>query len=105
MRPIAYLFLAAISAVGLGTLRVGTGALARPSRAQLGSCQRPRPLSVRHCLLGAGLVAAFVMSMIPAATAETRPHYGGTCRGMLYTPPNAPDLPASAPPTGHAGTV
>ena len=101
MRPIAYRFLAAISAARLGTARVGTGALARPSRAQLGRCLRPRPLSVRHCLLGAGLVAAFVMSMIPAATAETRPHYGGTLRVMMQSSPNALDLPANATPADY----
>jgi membrane-bound serine protease (ClpP class) len=32
----------------LGEVRVGTGALARPSRAQLGSCRQPQQLWVRH---------------------------------------------------------
>jgi ABC-type transport system substrate-binding protein len=111
MKRIAYRFLAAISAARLGTVRVGaarvgaarvgTGALARPSRAQLGSCLRPQQLSVRHCLLGAGLVAAFVMSMIPAASAETRPHYGGTLRVMMQSAPDALDLPANATPADY----
>jgi ABC-type transport system substrate-binding protein len=87
MRPIAYQFRAATSQA-----RGGTGVLARPSRAQLGPCQRqPRP-SVRHVLLNIALIA----SMIAAATAETRPHYGGTLRVMLQSAPDALDLSANA---------
>ena len=102
MRRIAYRFLAAISPA-----RVGTGALARPSRAQLGSCRRSRQLWIRHGLLGAALIASIIATMLATtiastiAAAETRPHYGGTLRVMLQSAPEALDLPANATPTDY----
>ena len=91
MRHIAYRFLAAISPA-----RVGTGALARPGRAKLGCCLRPRQSSIRHgLLLGAALVTSMITFMIAAATAETRPHYGGTLRVMLQSAPDTLDLSAN----------
>src|SRR4030081_535258 len=44
-----------------------------------------------------------LMSMIVLAnaTAETRPHYGGTLRVMLQSAPNALDLPANATPADY----
>ena len=98
MRRIAYLFLAAISPA-----RVGTGALARPSRAQLGSCRRSRQLWIRHGLLGAALIASIIATTIAStiAAAETRPHYGGTLRVMLQSAPEVLDLPANATPTDY----
>jgi peptide/nickel transport system substrate-binding protein len=92
MRHIAYRFLAAIRAA-----RLETGAPARPSRAQLGTCPWSRQLSIRHGLLGAALVTF----MIAAAAAETRPHYGGTLRVMLQSAPDALDLPANATPADY----
>jgi ABC-type transport system substrate-binding protein len=89
-----YRFLAAISS------RVGTGALARPGRAQLGSCLRSRQLWVRRSLLGAALIASMIASTT-AGTAETRPHYGGTLRVMLQSAPGSLDLPANATPAGY----
>ena len=89
MRRIAYRFLAAISFV-----RVGTGALARPSRAQLGSCPCPQQLWMRNKLFGAALIAVLLASTtVPAAT---RPRYGGTLRVMLQSAPEALDLPGGA---------
>jgi ABC-type transport system substrate-binding protein len=41
------------------------------------------------------------MSMIPAASAENRPHYGGTLRVMMQSAPNALDLPANATPADY----
>ena len=38
---------------------VGTGALARPSRAQLGSCRRPEQLWIRHAACGIALLFLF----------------------------------------------
>ncbi|MGZ4822835.1 MAG: hypothetical protein ACXVZM_14625, partial [Terriglobales bacterium] len=38
------------------------------------------------------------MTAATAATAETRPHYGGTLRVMLQAAPQALDLPANATP-------
>jgi len=45
--------------------RVGTGALARPSRAQLGSCRRPLQLWIRssRCLQAAALAATVIVLM------------------------------------------
>src|SRR5580658_6209570 len=104
MRHIAYRFLAAISPA-----RGGTGALARPSRAELGGRHRPRQLSLRRpgpwC---AALVMSLVSSMISSimissnnATAETRPHYGGTLRVMLQSAPGTLDLPANTMPANY----
>ncbi len=90
MKRIAYRFLAAISRA-----RVGTGALARPSRAKLGSYLRRWQLSVRYNLP----IAAAITSMIALASpshAATRPHYGGTLRVMLQWAPNALELPLDA---------
>ncbi len=44
---------------------VGTGALARPSRAKLGSCRRPRQLWIRssRCLQAAALAIAVIVFM------------------------------------------
>jgi peptide/nickel transport system substrate-binding protein len=96
MRHIAYRFLAAISPA-----QVGTGALARPGRAKLGCCTRPRQSSIRHGLLGAALVTFMITFVLAAATAETRPHYGGTLRVMLQSAPDALDLPANAAPASY----
>ena len=102
MKRIAYRFLAAISAarVGTGTLvRVGTGALARPSRAKPGSCLRSRQLWTCQSLLYAALMTLLMAST--NATAETRPHYGGTLRVIMQSAPNALDLPANATPADY----
>ena len=100
MRRIAFLFLAAISA----DARVGTGALARPSRAQVGSCLRSLQFWIRPGLLGAALIASMIASTLlasTAATAATRPHYGGTLRVMLQSAPNALELPANSVPADY----
>ncbi len=91
MRRIAYRFLAAIRTAG-----GGTGVPARPSRAKLGCCRRPRQLPIRHGLQVVVLVAFTVAST--TAAAETRPHYGGTLRVMLQSAPDTLDLPANATP-------
>ena len=100
MRRIAYRFRAAISPASAS---VGTGALARPSRAKLGSCPSSPQLWIGRSLLSAVLIAAVIASMIAAttATAATRPHYGGTLRVMLQSAPNALDIPANAAPTDY----
>jgi len=95
MRRIAYQFLAAIS-----RYRVGTGAPARPSRAQLGSCLRPR----QHWSTCSLLKVAVIMLTIVLASrshAATLPHYGGTLRVMLQSAPDALELPANATPTDY----
>jgi ABC-type transport system substrate-binding protein len=97
MRRIAYRFLAAISPAFAS---VGTGALARPRRAQLGSCLRPRQPWVRQSLLGTALITCMIASASLVAAA-TRPHYGGTLRVMLQSAPNALDIPANATPTDY----
>ena len=97
MRPIEYRFRAATSPESASS--VGTGALARPSRAKLGSCLRPRQLWISHCLLGAALVISLIAST--TASAATRPHYGGTLRVMLQSAPDALDLPANATPADY----
>src|SRR6266481_4137501 len=107
MKRIAYRFLAAISTPSAragtpraGTPRVGTGALARPrlrrdsrpgcpSRAKLGSCLRSRQLWTWQSLQCAALMTLVVA--LTNATAETRPHYGGTLRVMLQSAPSALD--------------
>ena len=94
MRRIAYRFLAAISSG-----RVGTGALARPSRAKLGGCLRSQQLWTSKGLLCAALIASMIAAT--AATAATRPHYGGTLRVMLQSAPDALDLPANATPADY----
>ncbi len=97
MKRIAYRFLAAIRAASVGTgARVGTGALARPSRAKLGSCLRSRQRWVCYSLLGAALIA-----LADRSTAETRPHYGGTVRVLLQSSPQSLDLPANAIPADY----
>src|ERR1700674_2970449 len=117
MRRIAYRFLAAISAASVrvrtarvGTARVGPGALVRPrlprdsrpgcpSRANLGSCLRSRQLWIRQSLRCAALMT--LMIALTNATADTRPHYGGTLRIMMQSAPNALDLPANATPADY----
>src|SRR5216684_9359234 len=99
MRRIAYRFLAAISAARVGTARVGTGALARPSRAKPGSYLRSRQLWLRQSLPCGALMT--VMIALTNATAETRPHYGGTLRVMMQSAPNALDLPTNATPADY----
>jgi peptide/nickel transport system substrate-binding protein len=49
------------------------------------------------------MTAALIASTIAAtrATAETRPHYGGTLRVMLQSAPEALELPANATPAGY----
>jgi peptide/nickel transport system substrate-binding protein len=115
MRRIAYRFLAAISTVRVGTPRVGTGALARPrlrrdsrpdcpSRANLGSCLRSRQFWAWQRLLFAALSVLMLASLMiasTAASAETRPHYGGTLRVMMQSAPNTLDLPANATPADY----
>src|ERR1035441_10175002 len=100
MKRIAYRFLVAISPA---SVRVGTGALARPGRAKLGSCLRSPQLSIRHRLLRAALIAAVIGPIIAVTTAraETRPHYGGTLRVMLQSAPDVLDLPANATPADY----
>src|SRR5216683_7559965 len=115
MKRIAYRFLAAISAARLGTARVGTarvgtarvgtGAPARPSRAKPGSCRRSRQLWTWQRLPCAALMTFTSMIALTNATAETRPHYGGTLRVMLQSAPNALDLPANATPADYWDTV
>jgi ABC-type oligopeptide transport system substrate-binding subunit len=102
MKRIAYRFLAAISTARVGTgalVRVGTGALARPSRAKPGSCLRSRQLWTCQSLLYAALMTLLMAST--NATAETRPHYGGTLRVIMQSAPNALDLPANATPADY----
>jgi peptide/nickel transport system substrate-binding protein len=94
MKRIAYRFLAAISPAG-----GGTGALARPGRAKLGSCLRSPQLSIRHGLQVVALLTFTVAAT--TATAETRPHYGGTLRVMLQSAPVALDLPANLAPADY----
>src|SRR5271165_4488154 len=106
MRPIEYQFHAAISSVRtpalVGTkVRVGTGALARPGRAKLGSPQRLRQLWTRQILLRAVAIVAVVLIAPTNITAATRPHYGGTLRVMLQLSPAELDLPESAPPADY----
>src|SRR5258708_40173524 len=119
MRRIVYRFLAAISPARVGTgTRVGTGALARPSRAhrgprqarfwldgveELGNCPWSRQFWFRQRLLCAALIGAMVAVMTGAtmATAETRPHYGETLRVMLQSAPGSLDLPANATPADY----
>jgi ABC-type oligopeptide transport system substrate-binding subunit len=108
MKRIAYRFLAAISAASVrlgtapvGTTRVGTGALARPSRAKLGSCLRSRQLWNWQRLLCPALMTLTLMIVLTNATAETRPHYGGTLRIMMQSAPNALDLAANATPADY----
>ncbi len=101
MRRIAYRFLAAISLV---RVRVGTSALARPSRAKLGSCLRSRQLWIRQRPLCATLTTLMI-ALTSAAGAETRPHYGGTLRVMLQSAPTALDLPANATPADYWDTA
>jgi peptide/nickel transport system substrate-binding protein len=102
MRHIAYRFLVAISPA-----RVGTGALARPSRAKLGCRLRPPQLLIRRGLRGPALVTSLISSMIAlviaaaTATATTRPHYGGTLRIKLQSTPDTLDLPANATPASY----
>ncbi len=106
MRHIAYRFLAAIRAAAacVGTeVRVGTGALARPSRAKLGSRLRPGQLWIRRSLLGAALIA--LTTATTSASAATRPHYGGILRVMLQSSPQALDLPANAIPADYWDTA
>ena len=110
MKRIAYRFLAAISTarvgtVRVGTARVGTGALARPSRAKLGSCLRSRQLWIQQGLPCAALMTLTSMIALTNATAETRPHYGGTLRVMMQSAPNALDLPANATPADYWDTA
>jgi peptide/nickel transport system substrate-binding protein len=95
MKRIASLFRAAIRA----DARVGTGALARPSRAQLGTCLRSLQLWIRDGLLGAALIASMIAST--TATAATRPRYGGTLRVTLQSVPNTVELPANAAPADY----
>ncbi len=75
---------------------MGTDALARPSRAKLGTCRRHRP-SARRTLLS----AALIVTAITSATAETRPHYGGTLRVILQSAPNALAIPANSTPAEY----
>src|SRR5271165_5274197 len=100
MRPIAYRFRAAISPA---FVRVGTGALARPGRAKLGSCRRSRQCGLRERLLRAALIAAMaaVLTGTTTAAGETRPHYGGTLRVMLQSAPSALDLAANVTPADY----
>ncbi len=91
MRRIEYRFRAATSPESAGA-SVGTGALARPSRAKLGSCQRSRQLWISHRLRCAPMIMSLILSLTArdastTASAATRPHYGGTLRVMLQSAP------------------
>jgi ABC-type transport system substrate-binding protein len=102
MRHIAYRFLAATSRARVVTGAPSTSsgqALARPSRAKLGYCLRPRQLWIRRRLLAAALIAALIGATIAAA--ETRPHYGGTLRVMLQSAPVVLELPTNATPSDY----
>ena len=74
---------------------VGTGAPARPSRAKLGSCQCPQHFW-KFCAM---MCIAFLTTMI--ASAETRPHYGGTLRVMMQSAPNTLDLASNPSPADY----
>ena len=90
MRRIAYRFLVAISRLRVGDPSTSSGqAPASPGRTKFGRC------------LGAALIASSVTFMTTAATAETRPHYGGTLRVMLQSAPGVLDLPANAAPSDY----
>ena len=98
MRHIAYRFLVATSFI-----RVGTGALARPSRAKLGSCLHSRQLWTWQSLLCAALMTFTIT--LTNASAETRPRYGGTLRIMMQSAPNALELSANATPADYWDTA
>src|SRR5258708_21195920 len=104
MKRIADAFHAAISTVHMGsghvgTASVGTGAPARPSRAKLGNCLRSRQLRTWQSLLcTAALMTLILMIALANATAETRPHYGGTLPPLLQSAPTPPALSANPPP-------
>ncbi len=103
MRRIAYRFLAAISPAcgGTGARSTSSGqALGRPRRTLLGCCLRPRQLSIGLSLLVATLITSLIGAMT-AATAETRPHYGGTLRVMLQSAPTVLEFPANAMPSDY----
>ncbi len=99
MKRIAYRFRAAIS---FASARVGTGALARPCRAKLGSCLRSRQCWVCDSLPGAVLIMLMIAS---TAAAETRPRYGGTLRVMLQSSSQSLDPPANATPPEYWDTA
>ena len=95
MRRIAFLFLAATSA---RSARVGTGAVARPSRTQIGKCLWSLQLWILYSLL----VTALIPSTMLAAT---RPRYGGTLRVTLQSAPNTLDLPSNSAPADYWDTA
>jgi peptide/nickel transport system substrate-binding protein len=47
------------------------------------------------------MLASLMIASTAAATAETRPHYGGTLRVMMQSAPNPLDLPANATPAEY----
>jgi peptide/nickel transport system substrate-binding protein len=47
------------------------------------------------------LISLALLSLVPAAVAATRPHYGGTLRVAMQSAPTTLDLPASATPTDY----
>jgi len=98
MRRIAFLFLAAIRA-DARVCRVGTSALARLSRAQLGSWLWSMQLRLCYPLLAAAMVTSLIAST--TATAATRPRYGGTLRVTLQAALNTLDLPANSTPADY----
>src|SRR5208282_1191134 len=101
MKRIVYRFRAATRPASAS---VGTGALARPSRATPGSYRRSRKLWFRESLAGAAMIMSLIASTIAASlavSAATRPHYGGTLRVMLQSAPDALDLPANATPADY----
>src|SRR4029077_18864815 len=71
------------------------------SRAKLGGCLRSRQPWTSQRLLCAALMSLTSMIALTKASAETRPHYGGTLRVMLQSTPNALDLPANATPAAY----
>jgi peptide/nickel transport system substrate-binding protein len=75
---------------------VGRGALARPSRARLSGGRPSRQLCR---VLGAVLLASMIG--VSAATAATRPRYGGTLRVLLQSAPNALAMPANTSPADY----
>jgi ABC-type transport system substrate-binding protein len=59
-----------------------------------------RPIASRFLAAISCLVAA-LLALVPASTAETRPHYGGTLRIMLQSAPDSLDVPPNATPADY----
>src|SRR5260370_11628307 len=59
-----------------------------------------RPIASQFLAAISCLVAA-LLALAPAATAETRPHYGGTLRVMLQSAPDSLDIPPNTTPADY----